>query len=90
MPKEQNPKPELHKTLEELTKSIEGGGSCFIFYTPIDEGDISVKYCYVSDDFTKEGTNMAYFCQTCDGFYCGKAPVNNKGQRYCECCEIIL
>ena len=78
---------ECHETLEDLTRSIEGGGSCVTFSEELESGDIRVGYNCTNGGFRERGTNTAYYCDNCSGYYLGQAPVNEKG-RYCEVCKV--
>lgn len=79
-------KPEKHDNLGDLTRSIEGGGSCVTFEDVLPSGDIRVGYYCVNGGFTERGTNTAYYCDRCKGYYFGAAPVN-ENRRYCGGCE---
>ncbi len=78
-----------YNSVDVLTRAIKGL-SVVTKTNTLDSVDIFIRYYSVNEGFTEKGSNTAYFCKTCKGYYFGKAPLNKDGEGCCEVCGGLL
>ena len=82
--------PILYSSPDELITAFEGSQASINGIERLASGDIRIKYKGYFCGSQDSGSNVAYECKACGGYYHGSAPTTEEGHRYCEGCDTLL
>lgn len=79
---------EGYNSIEELIEKTEGNHVSIKHIKNTVSGDLEIEYKGYVLGTQDSGTTTAYFCNVCNKYYLGEAPINEFDARYCGSCGV--